>query len=163
MGVWIAVFIPGIAAACAVGFFAGRKFASDRGEAADRKYLTPVKLFLYGYLVFAGCFVFPFRSALFPLDQMKIYLVAGSYGIIGLGFAGLYGRGKGRLLYSASLFLTALGMGGRYMLEYGEVSNRYNFTAFNVISFLAVVPLITTAVYYCGARWKKPAGKMNVK
>lgn len=85
------------------------------------------KLLVMGYIVFAGCFVFPISSEPFPLDFQKGYLLVCSYGVIALAWAG---------------------MGCRYLLEYGEVSNVYNFTPFNVICYLAVVPT-GTLIAYC--------------
>lgn len=78
---------------------------------------------------------------------MKAYLVAASYGIIGLGFAGIYGIHKEKFVYIASLILTVLGMICRYILEYEEVSNTMNFTQFNIISYLVVIPIFIVIAY----------------
>lgn len=106
------------------------------------------RIVILGYSIFAGCFVFPFGNEHFPFDFMKAYLVIASYGIIGLGFAGIYGINKKRFVYVASLILTGLGMMCRYILEYGEVSNTMNFTLFNIASYLVVIPIFTMVVYY---------------
>lgn len=106
------------------------------------------KIFILGYIIFAGCFVFPFGNERFPFDFMKAYLVIASYGIIGLGFAGIYGLHKEKFVYIASLILTGLGMICRYSLEYGEVSNTMNFTPFNIISYLTVIPIFTVGAYH---------------
>ena len=106
------------------------------------------KMFILGYIVFAGCVIFPFGNERFPFDFMKAYLVIASYGIIGLGFAGIYGINKEKSVYIASLILTGLGMICRYFLEYGEVSNTMNFTPFNIISYLVVIPIFTVVAYH---------------
>lgn len=106
------------------------------------------KLFILGYIVFAGCFVFPFRNERFPFDFTQAYSVIACYGIIGLGIAGVYGIRKEKFVYITSLILTGLGMICRYFLEYGEVSNIMNFTPFNIISYLAVIPIITVIAYH---------------
>lgn len=106
------------------------------------------KMFILGYVIFAGCFVFPFGNERFPFDFMKTYLVIASYGIIGLGFARTYGINKGKFVYIVSLILTGLGMIFRYFLEYGEVSNTMNFTLFNITSYLLVIPIFTAVTYY---------------
>ena len=68
--------------------------------------------------------------------------------MIGLGFAGLYGIAKEKLVYLITLSLTILGMIFRYILEYGEVSNGYNFTMLNIISYIAIIPILTGATYH---------------
>ena len=78
-----------------------------------------VKGLLLFYIAFAGCFTFPIRSQPFPLDFTKAYLLICSYGIIGWGFAGLYGKAKERAVYPLTLLMTILGMVCRYGLEHG--------------------------------------------
>ena len=107
----------------------------------------PKKIIL-GYIIFAGCVIFPFANERSPFDFNKAYLVIASYGIIGLGFAGTYGINKEKFVYVASLILTGLGMLCRYFLEYGEVSNTMNFAPFNIISYLVVIPIFTVVAYH---------------
>lgn len=104
-------------------------------------------ILLMGYIIFAGCFVFPIRSEPFPLDFSGVYLLVSSYGVIALASAGIFGPGRGRKVYITTFLLTAIGMGCRYLLEFGEVSNTYNFTFFNIVSYLALIPAGTAAVY----------------
>lgn len=106
------------------------------------------KMLILGYIIFAGCVVFPFGNERSPFDFMKAYLVIASYGIIGSGFARIYGINKGRFVYIVSIILTGLGMIFRYFLEYGEVSNTMNFTPFNIISYLVVIPIFTAITYH---------------
>lgn len=106
------------------------------------------KLLFLSYIVFAGCFVFPFSNALFPFGLTQAYLVISSYGITGLGLAVILGRNKYLFVYLVSFFLTALGMVFRYFLEYGEYSNSLNFTVFNVVAYLLVVPLLILGAYH---------------
>lgn len=105
------------------------------------------KVLLLGYIIFAGCFVFPIRSEPFPLDFQKVYLLAASYGVIALAFTEIWGSDKGRMIYIMTFLCTAAGMGCRYLLEFGEVSNTYNFTQFNIISYLVIIPAGTTIAY----------------
>lgn len=105
------------------------------------------KYILLGYIVFAGCFTFPISSERFPLGWSKAYLLIVGYGVIGLGFAGVYGPGKERRVYLFMLVLTVLGLICRYFLEFGEVSNTYNFTPFNIVSYLVLIPLGTVLAY----------------
>lgn len=63
-------------------------------------------------------------------------------------FVALLGKGKEIQVYSVSFISLLLGMICRYFIEFGEVSNSVNFTVLNVVSFLAVLPLIYTLTYY---------------
>lgn len=106
------------------------------------------KILILGYIVFAGCFVFPIRSEPFPLDFQGVYMLVVSYGVIALTLAGIWGPDKGRMVYIVTFLLTVVGMVCRYLLEFGEVSNTYNFTLFNIISYLAIIPIGTTIAYH---------------
>ena len=89
------------------------------------------RFLLSAYIVFAGCFVFPIRSEPYPLAS-----------------AGIFGMGQGRRVWITTLSLTAVGMWLRYLLEFGEVSNTYNFTPFNIISYLVLLPAGTAIAYH---------------
>lgn len=78
---------------------------------------------------------------------MKIYLLLVSYGIAGLGFAGIYGTKKEKVVYPVVLALTVVGMVCRYLLEY-EVSNAGNFTTGNIIAYIAIIPAFTVLTYH---------------
>ena len=117
-----------------------------------RKYLqkypkTHKAIFLINFTLL-GCLAFPFGNSRFPFDFWKAYLLIVGYGIIGSGFAGIYGANKRIFVYTISLILTVLGMFFRYILEYGELSNTRNFTQFNIISFLAIIPAFTVITYH---------------
>ena len=105
------------------------------------------KILVLGYIVFAGCFMFPIRSEPFPLDFQGVYLLAASHGVIALAFAGIWGPDREWMVYIATFVLTSIGMVCRYLLEFGEVSNTYNFTLFNIVSYLVIIPIGTTFAY----------------
>lgn len=114
-----------------------------------KNHLWIVKAFLFGFIVFAGCFVFPISSDRFPFDLGRAYRLIIPYGIIGWAYTEIYGKHNGKRVYGMTLLLTIAGMLCRYLLEYGEVSNTYNFTPFNIVSYLALIPAFTTLAYYC--------------
>ena len=120
----------------------------DRFRLFLKDHLKIARILILAYVIFVGCFVFPFGNESFPFDLMKAYLVIASYGVIGLGFAGLYGMNKEKFVYMSSFVLTGLGMLCRYILEYGEVSNTMNFTSFNIISYLAIIPVFIMISYH---------------
>ena len=105
------------------------------------------KILVLGYIVFAGCFMFPIRSEPFPLDFQGVYLLVASHGVIALAFAGIWGPDREWMVYIATFVLTLIGMVCRYLLEFGEVSNTYNFTLFNIVSYLVIIPIGTTFAY----------------
>ena len=47
-------------------------------------------------------------------------------------------------VFSLNLLLVLLGMGARYLLEYGEVSNTYNFTLPNMLLHICVAVVLST-------------------
>lgn len=141
VAIYIAVFVILIAAA-----YWGAK--SGKFQHFFKSHPQIPKILTFGYIIFAGCFVFPIRSESFPLDFQRLYLLVASYGVIALALAGIFGPNRGRKVYIVTFLLTAVGMGCRYLLEFGEVSNTYNFTPFNIISYLAIIPIGTMIAYY---------------
>ena len=105
------------------------------------------KILVLGYIVFAGCFVFPIRSKPCPLQLQREYFLTTVYGVIALAFAGIWGPDRERMVCVVTFILTVIGMACRYLLEFGEVSNTYNFTLFNIVSYLVIIPIGTTIFY----------------
>lgn len=110
-------------------------------------HLKTGKRIILGYIVFAGCFTFPFGNILFPFDLFKGFMVAASYGVIAYCFAAFYREGKILFVYAATFSLTVIGMILRFLLEYGEHSNTINFTFLNIIMYLTLIPLLVTLFY----------------
>jgi len=106
-----------------------------------------LKLLLWGYIVFNACFSFPISSSRFPLDFSKAYLLLASYGVIALSFAGVYREKKHFSVLLQTFVFCVSGLVCRYFLEYGEVSNSYNFTPINTVAYLIVIPLYTVSAY----------------
>ena len=83
-------------------------------------------------------------------------MLAASYGVIALAFAGIWGPDRERMVYIVTFILTAIGMFCRYLLEFGEVSNTYNFTLFNIVSYLVIIPVGITIFYrFMGRRLER--------
>ena len=133
-------------------FFVGRKVAKNL-DSDIRKPPVWINVLLLGYIVVAGCVAFPISSERFPLDFMKAYLLIASYTMIGIGLAGMYGREKERFMYLITLGFTIVGMISRYILEYGEVSNTYNFTTFNVFTYIVSIPVFTVIAYHYSGKY----------
>jgi len=106
-----------------------------------------LKALIWGYIVFNACFSFPISSARFPLDFSKGYLLIASYGVIALSLAGIYGSKKHLTVFMQTFAFCVLGLICRYFLEYGEVSNSYNFTLINIFAYLTIIPAYTVFAY----------------
>lgn len=109
-------------------------------------------------LIFFGCCSFPAYNLTkeFPLSisGMNLVVVCAAYYYIG----GLQGvlfnyKGIGKTIV-ISLGMTLVGFGCRYLLEYGEVSNTYNFTVQNVILHLFLAIGITALASIFSSRNK---------
>lgn len=112
--------------------------------------------FALGSLIFFGCTVFPLikTSGGTVIVLLNLYTFIMAYGYIGVLLAMLLGAGAMKKAAGAILFFTATGLLCRYLLEFGEISNVYNFTAFHVIGYF----LITLA--YCLAMYKAAEHKL---
>lgn len=67
-----------------------------------------------------------------------------AYAALGAAEAAMLPKRKGWQILLLNLALVLLSMGGRYLLEYGEVSNTYNFTIPNMLLHVGVTVTIST-------------------
>lgn len=105
-----------------------------------------IRVLVLGYTAFLCCFFFPLGSSS-PLHKVILF------GLMVLCLAEAYGPGKEPGIFLRTLAAAGLGLLGRYLLEYGEVSNSRNFTVENVLCFLAVIPLYMTLAYHVLVKW----------
>ncbi len=110
---------------------------------------------LWGFIVFLVCFDFPLWSEPFPLQWQSLFTTVSGFGAIAAGLYGVYGEDRGPFLYPRMLLAVILGMVCRYFFEFGEVSNTYNFTPFNIIVYLLVIPVYMLLVYEFADQKKK--------
>lgn len=124
-----------------------------------REYLQKHKritwIVLLSYIVFNGCFFFPFSNERFAFTLDKGFIVITTYGMIGIGFACILKRGKSLMVLMFTFCFTIIGLICRYFLEYGEVSNIINFIPINIISYLIIIPVYCMAVYWAIYKWSK--------
>lgn len=66
--------------------------------------------------------------------------------------------GVWRQVLLLNLVLTLLGMSARYLLEYGEVSNTYNFTFRNILLHIVMMVLWSSVFWKSRIREKKENG-----
>ena len=97
---------------------------------------------------FFACFTFPIRVGEFPLGWLNLYVQIAAYAAVAEGFSGVYGPGKIRWVWLMALLSTVLGLVGRYLLEFGEVSNTYNFTLPNIALHLSVFLVVCVLSWF---------------
>ena len=121
------------------GFLAGWAGKNNRSDI--------MKKLIWAFWIFLTCFGFPLWSERFPLEWHDIFTFISTFGFLGVGLYGVYGEDRGPSLYPRMVLFTIIGMGCRYFLEFGEVSNTYNFTLFNIVVYLLIVPVFTLLAY----------------
>ena len=106
-----------------------------------------MKGIIWGFVIFFACFNFPIGSERFPAEWTDYIRFLYCYAIVAFGLQGMYGEDRGPFLFPRLMLFTALGMVCRYLLEFGEVSNTYNFTLVNIVVYLFAAPVVTLLVY----------------
>ena len=105
-------------------------------------------IFDCAFLVFIGCFTFPvfqFSKEAPDISRgLNLMITLMAYYEIGLLESILYGSKKIGIVAGINLGMTLLGFLCRFLLEYGEVSNTYNFTMPNITLHLLVAVCVTT-------------------
>ena len=114
-----------------------------------------LKGIFWGFVVFFGCFNFPIGSEKFPAEWHDYIRFFYCYAMAALGLHAMYGEDRGPFLFPRLILFTALGMVCRYLLEFGEYSNTYNFTLFNIVVYLFAAPVVTLLVYEFSDKYKK--------
>ena len=103
------------------------------------------------YFIVLGAAVFP----IYNLNKewpstltISIFMSAVGYsGMLGVVEIALFRKVKIHHIILLNLVLILLSMGARYLLEYGEVSNTYNFTIPNMILHIVAVLIISTGFW----------------
>jgi len=107
------------------------------------KILVHRKQFLIGEcvcLIFFGCFTFPVYN--FSKDApeisrwINVLVSLAAYYEIGLIQGVLFEHKEHLKCMGLTLSMTVIGLLGRYLLEFGEVSNTYNFILANIVLHL---------------------------
>lgn len=111
-----------------------------------REHPVLTQVLVLGYTALLCCFFFPLGSTP-PLHRVLLF------GLLSLCLAEAYGPRREKGVFLRTLAAAAAGLLGRYLLEYGEVSNSRNFTVENVLWFLAAVPLCMTLAYHILVKW----------
>ena len=103
------------------------------------------------------------RQSIFPaakewsmmLTAIKIYVVLGGALFSGGILAGLFPKKKPFFIILITSITVGLGLLCRYLLEFGEVSNTYNFTVPNTLLHVGIFLALTDLTYICYFRKNK--------
>ena len=88
------------------------------------------------------------------LTAIKIYVVLGGALFSGGILAGLFPKKKLFFIILITSITVGLGLLCRYLLEFGEVSNTYNFTVPNTLLHVGIFLALTGLTYICYFRKK---------
>ena len=110
--------------------------------------------FLGGFAVFFGCFGFPFANITNVLSNVQekisminIFTLLVAYAEVGLLSGYLFENKKVSIVLLLNLTHIIVGMICRYFLEFGEVSNTYNFTLPNIAIHIVAISCICICGY----------------
>ena len=81
------------------------------------------------------------------------------YTILGAMEVAMFPKWKGRQILLLNIALVLLSMAGRYLLEFGEVSNTYNFTIPNMLLHIGVTVTLSTFSWF----WKDTGRGENTR
>lgn len=121
-----------------------------------RKLFVTIALLFFILLGGAAFPIYNFNKEWSTTLTLSILVSAIGYsGMLGVTEIALFPKAKLYHIIPLNFGLTLLSMGCRYLLEYGEVSNTYNFTAPNIILHIISVLVISTII------WSNAASKKN--
>lgn len=116
-------------------------------------------LLFWAFGIFIGCFGFPFINITKALSDTQkgislfnIFVVVVAYAEIGLLSGYLFEKKKIGFVILMDLAHIVLGMVARYFLEFGEVSNTYNFTLPNIALHVGAILCICFCGYLHGKK-----------
>ena len=122
----------------------------------QRKFLYVI---VFGFMILFSCTTFPIYNFTHkiskPLTVINFIIPIAAFWEMGLIEAGLFPEGSAFKIMSLNFGLILIGMVCRYLLEFGEVSNTYNFNMINsIVHIFATVLLSTLSWYYSNKKLK---------
>ena len=116
------------------------------------------RLLALGIIVLINCCGFPLynlnRSWTFMITAVNLSMVLCCAAVAGGFFLALFPARGGVFVLLVTLALTFAGLGCRYLLEFGEVSNTYNFTLPNLLLHIAAFVGVTWLSWFYAVRQK---------
>lgn len=115
------------------------------------------------FFVFVGACCFPIynlsREWSFMLTCYIVFAGVSLYSVLGASEVTMFPKCGIQHILPLNLLLVLLGMGARYLLEYGEVSNTYNFTLPNMLLHIVVTVTLSSLSWF----WAKSKQSENAK
>ena len=109
-----------------------------------------------GFLVFINCCGFPILNLnkQWPLmmTATQIYVVFAGALFSGAILAGLFPKRKFAAVAAVDFAAIVIGLACRYLLEFGEVSNTYNFTIPNTLLHIGIFLFLSMLVWFTTER-----------
>ena len=107
---------------------------------------------VFGFMILFSCTTFPIYNFTHKISKtltvINFIIPIAAFGEMGVIEAGLFPEKSVVKVMSLNLGLVLIGMGCRYLLEFGEVSNTYNFNMINSIVHILVTVLLSTLSWY---------------
>lgn len=126
-----------------------------REKIAERKTLSII--IVLGSIVFMTCFSFPVYNwgKVWPLGITLLNLIMPFLycGYVGAGLALIFPQKGYFSVFALLIVFIGIGMVCRFLLEFGEVSNTYNFTMPNILFHMMVVVILTSLSWLHGKKF----------
>lgn len=120
----------------------------DNIKKAIQAHKALAAVLVLGFAVFINCFGFPIYnlSRDWPASILvqNVFVASLSAVYIGGGLAMLFPEKRCIFIAFITAASACLGMGCRFLLEFGEVSNTYNFTVPNIVLHLGAFLVLTS-------------------
>lgn len=119
-----------------------------------QRHRRAIGVLAFGFVVWINCCGFPIynlnKEWPFPLVALNVYAVLVSAVMVGRMLRWAFDKAKVRLVALLLGAFTGVGLACRFLLEYGEVSNTYNFTAANAVLHVAVFWAVAFFAWFAG-------------
>lgn len=130
-----------------------------------RSYPAIMHILALGLVTFVNCFGFPVYNwnKEWPLALTALYLfLTPCYAAAAGAFLAKLFPGKGlRYIVILTGALASVGLACRFFLEFGEVSNTYNFTLPNILFHLAVFLGVLLLSWYRAVKQEQAEGSLS--
>lgn len=114
----------------------------DQPENRIQKHRRAMCVFVFVFMVFINCCRFPLYnlSRKWPLTiiAVNLYAVLVSAVITGQMLRRFFGKAGVWFVVLVTVVCSCMGLACRFLLEYGEISNTYNFTVPNTVLHVVV-------------------------
>lgn len=107
---------------------------------------------VFGFVILFSCTTFPIFNFTHKISRtltvINFIIPIAAFWEMGMVEAGLFPEVPAVKVMFLNLGLVLVGMGCRYLLEFGEVSNTYNFNMINSIVHILATVLLSTLSWY---------------